>query len=259
MTTQNKIALDDLLVSGGREALLACEQIPLSSPLFAVARRREERRQERSKNGQDDSLREAIRQTILDQDLKGFDKKRTAADLIRQHLIEHGEVYRTADGRFFFFSYGECRLYDLEQQPFTRLLIDESGLSTTETFFNFALDTLTAHISRRGKLVEVRTPSHYDVHTKVLTVSNGGGGVWRRERCGKWQEGKNGDNGILFFTEPEAAPWVPDFKKKGNLTWLLSQINFCSVPRNRSRPGLIDLMRVTARKPHQIRFSQKHF
>ncbi len=46
-----KTALDDLLVKGGREALLKCELIPLSSPLFAEARRREERRQERLANG----------------------------------------------------------------------------------------------------------------------------------------------------------------------------------------------------------------
>ncbi len=53
MTTEhdvNKTGLDDLLVKGGREALLKCERIPLSSPLFAEARQREERRQERLAN-----------------------------------------------------------------------------------------------------------------------------------------------------------------------------------------------------------------
>lgn len=45
-----KTALDDLLVNGGREALLQCERIPLTSPLFAEARWREERRQERLAN-----------------------------------------------------------------------------------------------------------------------------------------------------------------------------------------------------------------
>ena len=53
MTTEqtvNKTALDDLLMKGGCEALLRCESIPLSSLLFAEARRREERRQERLAN-----------------------------------------------------------------------------------------------------------------------------------------------------------------------------------------------------------------
>ncbi|HEV8716340.1 MAG TPA: hypothetical protein VGX03_26400, partial [Candidatus Binatia bacterium] len=42
-----KIGVDDLLTKGGREAVFACEQVPLSSPLFYEARRREERRQAR--------------------------------------------------------------------------------------------------------------------------------------------------------------------------------------------------------------------
>lgn len=50
-----KTAFDDLLVKGGREAVLNCKLIPLSSPLFAEARRREERRQERLKAEEGDS------------------------------------------------------------------------------------------------------------------------------------------------------------------------------------------------------------
>lgn len=55
VTRQSKIndSLDDFLVRFGPEALLQCEQIPLSSPLFAEARHREERRQERLKNGEE--------------------------------------------------------------------------------------------------------------------------------------------------------------------------------------------------------------
>lgn len=42
-----RVALDDLSAGGVREAFLKCELIPLSSPLFAEARRREELRQAR--------------------------------------------------------------------------------------------------------------------------------------------------------------------------------------------------------------------
>lgn len=183
-----------------------------------------------SSNTEDESLRAAVRQTILDPDMKSFDKKRAAADLIRQSLIEWGDFYRTSDGRLFFFSHGERRLYDIEQQPFARFLVDKSGLSTTETFFNFALDILTAHVARKGKLAEVHTLSHYDVRTKMLTVSDGGGGVWRREHEGEWEEGKNGDGGILFLTEPEAIRWMPESNGGEHLAWFLDQINFCPAP-----------------------------
>lgn len=48
-----KIGLDDFLVTHGPEALLKCEKVPFSSPIFSEARRREERRQERLVNGGD--------------------------------------------------------------------------------------------------------------------------------------------------------------------------------------------------------------
>jgi hypothetical protein len=85
-------------------------------------------------------------------------------------------------------------------------------------------------VARQGKLVEVYTLAHYDTHTQVLIVSDGGGGIWRRERGGKWEAGKNGDDNILFLTEPEATRWSPEFGKVGHLQWFLGLINFCSTP-----------------------------
>lgn len=230
MMQEQTMKLDDFLVRFGREALLQCEQIPLSSLVFAEARKREERRQERIQENEDDSLKQLVRKVILNSDIKGFDRKRDTADLIREHFTKNGDFYRTPDGRVYFFSFQERRLYELEQRPFTHLLIEESGLSSTETFFHFALDTLTAHVARQGKLVEVHTLSHYDAQARVLTISDGSGGVWRREQRGKWQEGRNGDDGILFLTEPDAARWVPEFGREGHLQWLLEQINFCPLP-----------------------------
>src|SRR5947208_4738922 len=63
----------------------------------------------------DEALWEALRRTILAPDMHGFDKKRTVAELIRQHLLTRGALYRTADGRLLFFSHEECRLYDLQE------------------------------------------------------------------------------------------------------------------------------------------------
>ena len=99
------------------------------------------------------------------------------AELIRQHLLVRGALYRTADGRLLFFSHKECRLYDLQETSITQWLSAASGLATTATVFNFARDMLTAHVARQGTLVEIHPLSHYDVQSQVLTVSNGGGGV----------------------------------------------------------------------------------
>jgi len=162
--------------------------------------------------------------------MHGFAKKRVVADLIRQNVLAHGALYRAADGRLLFFSEEECRLYDLPETPFMHWLIEASGLSTTETVFNFAVDTLTAHVARHGTLVEVHTLSYYNEQSKVLTVSTGGCGVWRREPHGQWHAGKNGDDGVFFVTDPDATPWEPDFASAEDLSWLWQQINFSPTP-----------------------------
>lgn len=172
----SKVGLDDFFATGNTLtsllALASATLRPAPQPLRSESVHTEV------------SLVEVIRRTILDNDIKGFDKKRSVADLIRAFFIERGAFYRTSDARLFFFSGGECCLYDLEQRPFTHLLMEASGLSSTETFFHFVFDTLTAHVARQGALVEVHTLSHYDIQSKRLTLSDGGGGVWSREPAG---------------------------------------------------------------------------
>ena len=64
--TSTKTALDDLLLNGGREAVLECEILPLSSPLFAEARWREEQRQERIGSGQSEKEEDSEAETEPD-------------------------------------------------------------------------------------------------------------------------------------------------------------------------------------------------
>jgi hypothetical protein len=161
------------------------------------------------------TLSDTVRSCMLAAGVPAFDKRRNVAELVREDLEGVGRFLRTADGRAFFFLSSERRLYDLEQLPFCHLLVTRSGLSTTENVFRFVLDKLQASTSRESPLVEVHTLSHYDARTGVLTVSNGGGGVWRRERGGAWEAGANGEGGVLFFTETDAMPWEPDFSRDG--------------------------------------------
>jgi hypothetical protein len=75
--------------------------------------------------------------------------------------------------------------------------------------------------------VDVHTLAHFDPDTGCLIVSDRGGGAWVRERHGEWQFADNGANGILFFTEPEAEPWSPDFTHtRRNLDWYLDRFLF---------------------------------
>jgi hypothetical protein len=187
----------------------------------ALAELRQDEREE-SDNSQD--LHEAIRACVLDKGTPAFDKRRRIAALVREELVKGGFFCRTSDHRLFYFLRSERQLYDLDQRRFQHLLASTSGLSATETYFRFVLDSLQTEAGR-GKAVGVYTLAHFDLAGGRLTVSDGGGGVWRRERGGAWEFGCNGDNGLLFFTESEAEPWTPDFGSRGrSLDWFLDRM-----------------------------------
>jgi hypothetical protein len=168
-------------------------------------------------------LQKTIRDIILNRDVPPFDKRRLIRDLVKREFLSSrkGFLCQTADERAFYFHKGERRLYDLEQRAFQHLLASVSGLSATETQFRFVLDSFQTEAART-KPVDVHTLARFEVQTGTLHISDGGGGVWRRERRGKWEFCDNGDGGILFLTESDAQPWTPEFKRDRALPWLLS-------------------------------------
>ncbi len=170
------------------------------------------------------ALREAIRDVALSEH-PAFDKRRIIRDLVQKVMLDSkmGFVCRTTDARGFYFHKAERRLYDLEQKPFQHLLSSVSGLSGTETQFRFVLDSLQTEAART-EAVEVHTASFYDPQTGGLVISDGAGGVWRRERRGTWEPGYNGDEDVLFLTDSDATPWEPRFTQDGALKWLLNQL-----------------------------------
>src|ERR1019366_7882662 len=100
--------------------------------------------------------------------------------------------------------------------------------SRTETFFRFVLDHLM-DLARRALRHEVHTLSYYDETTGMLAVSDGGSGVWIRERGGHWQRTLHGENGTVFRAYPDADPGEPKFTSNPQsgeleqLDWLLKQ------------------------------------
>ncbi len=178
----------------------------------------------------DRELVAAIRELAL-QRLPAFDRRRAIADILLQSLLALGSFRRTSDSRAFFFHKTERRLYDVEQTPFRHLLTEISGLSVTENLFRFALDRLQASAHREARLVEVHTFSYFNQERGFLAISDGTGGVWSRELGGDWKLLNNGDNDLLFFTEPEAAAWSPDFSgTRLDLQWFLNLFMFSNSP-----------------------------
>ncbi|MGA2076602.1 MAG: hypothetical protein ABSH52_24195 [Terriglobia bacterium] len=190
----------------------------------ALAELRQDERVESEESDNSQELYQAIRACVLDKETPAFDKRRRIAALVREELVKGGFFCRTSDHRLFYFLRSERQLYDLDQRPFQHLLASMSGLSATETYFRFVLDSLQTETGR-GRAVEVYTLAHFDLGTGYLTISDGCGGVWRRERGGAWEYGCNGDNGLLFFTESEAEPWTPEFRcKDRTLDWFLDRM-----------------------------------
>src|ERR1700722_6196105 len=110
-------------------------------------------------------LPKKIRAIALNPETHPFDKRRRIAKLIMDSLQERGDFCRTSDERMFFFEKKERRLYDLEETSFARMLTNLSGLSATEVFYKFALDTLQAKEARQARLVAVHSFSYYDAET----------------------------------------------------------------------------------------------
>jgi hypothetical protein len=174
---------------------------------------------------------QAVRQIAVDRTVHPFDRRRQIADLIERELKTRGLICRTRHGRLLYFSNSERRLLDMHQRPFHHLLETLSGLAATETIFRFVLGRLRS-AAERTPSVEVYTLSHYEPKSGLLVVSDGGRGVWMRERRGKWTRGFNGDDGLFFFTETESEPWDPEFSPSSdNLGWFKNQFLFSDYGR----------------------------
>jgi hypothetical protein len=175
------------------------------------------------------ALPQKIREVALDSETPLFDRRREIAKLIENELLSCGSFLRTPDGRGFFFSNAQRRVFDLEQAEFVRILTELSGLSSTENFFKFAIDVLQAKVLNSARLVDIQTFAHFDPKSGLLSVSDGAGGMWTRERGGEWQEAHNGDTGIFFLTEREATPFIPEFRPDGaGLKWFLNAFLFAN-------------------------------
>jgi hypothetical protein len=164
---------------------------------------------------------------MLRENVKTFDKHREVAGFVQDRLSSQGSFYRTQDSRLFYFCNGDRQLMDMEQNGFARFLTETFNLSSTEAVFKFVLNISQANVARRGILADIQTLSYYDPKTATVAVSNGGGGIWIRGSNKKWIEGNNGENGILFLTDPDNSSWSPEFGKEGeSLRWLLELIPF---------------------------------
>jgi hypothetical protein len=165
----------------------------------------------------------SISAIMLDEEIKDFLRRRQVAGLVRQSLEQNGFFCRTADDRLFYFSKLERRLYDLDSLAFEYLASALTDLGKTESVYAFTLYHLKTTAARTEPL-DIHSLAYFDPATGLMAVSDGAAGVWIRERNAQWTYQHNGDNGLLFLTEPDAEAFDPEFgAKEGNLSWFLAQ------------------------------------
>jgi hypothetical protein len=175
------------------------------------------------------ALYEAIRKIMLDRTTAKIDKPRLVADIVHHACCEGGQLIKSREGGLFYFRTDERRLYDLEGGGFENLLSDLTSLSPTEALFKLVRRLLIVRADRRGQIVAVHTGAYFDPATGFLAVSDGGSGVWMRERTGEWSLAFNGDQGLLFTTDDDADAWVPDFAATPDPgPWFLGQFSLAA-------------------------------
>ncbi len=173
-----------------------------------------------------DDLRSAVATIMLDRERREFSKRRAIAEAVLAHLDRGGFFCRASDGRAFYFRRAERFLYELDNEQFEYLLTRETSLGRGEAVFTFVLHTLRARAAELTP-IPIHTGAYFDAPTGRLAVSDGGTGIWIRERGGQWTRADNGQDNLLFFSEPDAEPFCPDFTGDGsNLAWFLDKFLF---------------------------------
>jgi hypothetical protein len=104
------------------------------------------------------------------------------------------------------------QLFNLDSEEYKIFLTGqlESCGSERDGVVRYMLEVDKSDAMKQPRL-PVHTLAYYDEKSGRLAVSDGERSVWRRERYGNWEELSNGDDGLFFFTDGLADPWIPDF------------------------------------------------
>ena len=157
----------------------------------------------------------------------GFEKKRAIAMAVLGEFFKRGCFYRGTDGRLFFFSETEHRLYRIDSDEFSRLLAETSWLNHTETEFKYTIEEITTHTRRKADVVEVYQIGHLDITRRKLYVSDLDGGIFAITEAGI-SHPPSGTDGVLFesFPATKRVQYVSEANRRISIEDFLGQINF---------------------------------
>ncbi len=167
------------------------------------------------------------------------------AELIEADLAAKGcALLQTEEGELYLLWKPTGRIFNLDSGAMSTWLSGYLAVSPHEKdgVINYVLDSLRSDAFKTDP-VPVRVLSAYNQETGALVVSDGAGGVWRRERFERWEPGVNGDGGMFFLTYGKGDPWKPEFGHPEALDWFFERMSF-DPAGNLTRAEYTTLMRV---------------
>jgi hypothetical protein len=129
------------------------------------------------------------------------------------------------DGRLFFFSKRDSRLFALTGRSFAALVARDCEFPFTNVKARRVIDPFSSLARQLPPTTPIHTIAAYDAQTSTLAVSDGGGSILLHERGKEWKRVANGTRGLYFLIDPDAEPCEVEFKReKGtHLSWFLEQ------------------------------------
>ncbi len=162
-------------------------------------------------------------------------KEEAVTKALKNGLARTGLFYRTRGGEPLFFRHHDRRLYEItarQDTEFARFATYLADQSFKLVLMARAVDRIAASVSQQARITEVYGMAYNDVALDTIAINDFGGGMWIRNRGGKWKWQPNGYNGILFW-QPSAPiePWKPLFGKgpvedEQHLRWFIEQPHF---------------------------------
>ncbi|MDA8093089.1 MAG: bifunctional DNA primase/polymerase [Betaproteobacteria bacterium] len=163
---------------------------------------------------------------------KSVKAKRHVAQEFRKDMQSRGVFYKTRQDDLLFFHRQERELYVLGSPQFRALCGELHGINGKEPVWAYIEEELQQYCLRRGEPTEFFQFARYQDHR--LYIHAGGQRVYRLDGQAI-DEVNNGDDGVLFKSDPSLAPIHPDFAFSG------SPVREHLVNANAANPGHLDL------------------
>jgi len=172
-------------------------------------------------------IRAEIRLIRSDKSIPIFERKEAISKLIIGNLKEKG-FFVAADGNYYWFYDRRKKLFPLDAPYFLSLIEEWYGINASEAEYKYLAESLRSETELNGRRSEVHQFARYQ--NERLYISRFNGQIYRLDGE-KIEVIPNGEEGILFYDDPEWEPYEYlglNLKPQYLYPLLIEPINFSS-------------------------------